>query len=341
MLILYIGDLHFSGWSMRGRIAVREKQIPFKERLVELDWPTTENPDGLLTAGDLPEEREARMGCQCAFADLRDLDSEGLLPGSVAEVLPRVPVLVDTGTSSVAADAVSIAEYLDEIAPDSGARLLGSTPTQRARIRSLCAWASHDLPMLINGASYAKSLRPQPPSPVEPGAAEQARWVCDTVAGLLRNLEGPYVVGEFSLVDVMLSPLFQQMLGWGIPITDSLVAEYSQRLLDRPSIRDHLDEAKAVYRAIAEAEVGSPQWILRHYRYHPVQQLLHDWQTDACLKVRNSTAELMITLAYKGATVEEIATIVSTEFGVPRTRVVFDIRSLLNRLDPGHEGRAA
>lgn len=341
MLILYLGDLHFSGWSMRGRVAVREKQIPFEERFVELDWPSTETAEGVLMVGDLPEEREARIGCQCAFEDLRVLDSEGLLPGSVVEALPRVPVLVNAGTCTVAADVVSIAEYLDEIAPDSGTRLMGSTPAQRARIRSLCAWASHDLSSLINGASYAKSLRPRPPSLVEPCAAEQAHWVCDTVATLLHQHRGPYTVGEFSLVDVMLSPLFQQMTGWGIPIADSDVAEYAELLLERPSIRDHLDEAKAVYRAIADTEVGSPQWILRHYRYNRTQRLLHDWQTDICMQVSNATAELVITLAYAGGTVEEIATIVSTEFGVPQARVVFDVRNLLNRLDPRHENEAA
>lgn len=340
MLILYLGDLHFSGWSMRGRIALREKQIPFEERVVELDWPTTENADGVLVAGDLPEQREARFGCQCAFGDLLALDRESLLPGSVAEALPRVPILVNTGTCTVATDVVSIAEYLDEMAPNSDVRLMGSTPALRARIRSLCAWASHDLPSLINGASYAKSLRPQPPSPAEACAVEQARWVCETVAALLRGYGGPYAVGEFSLVDIMLSPLFQQMTGWRIPIADDAVGEYAGRLLERPSISSHLDEAKAIYRAIANAEVGSPQWILCHYRYNQSQRLLHDWQTDICQRVSNATAEMVITLAYAGATVEQIATIVSTEYGAPRTQVSLEIRNLMDRLDPRQE-RAA
>lgn len=341
MLILYVGDLHFSGWSMRGRIAMREKNVGFEERCVELDWTTTENADGVLTVGDLPEEREAHIGCQCLFADLAALDSEGALAGSVVQNLPRVPVLVDTETRVVAADVVSIAEYLDEIAPASGTQLMGRTAAQRAQIRSLCAWASHDLSLLVYGASYAKSLRRQKQSPVEPGAIEQAHWVCDIVAALLDGSGGPWVVGDFSLADVMLSTYFQQMFGWGIDITDPQVADYAQRLLQRPSVSDHLDEARSVYDAIVEADMGSPLWVLRHYRYNRVHKLLHDWQADTCVRVGNATAERIVDLAYAGGTIGEIAAVVAAEYNAPFEQVASDVRQLLDRLTPPYESSAA
>ncbi|WP_280267583.1 PqqD family peptide modification chaperone [Nocardia wallacei] len=341
MLILYVGDLHFSGWSMRGRIALREKDIPFEERRIELDWPTTETADGILTVGDLPEEREAHIGCQCQFSDLAALDTQGALAGSVVGMLPRVPVLVDTSTGAVASDVVSIAEYLDEIAPESGARLMGATAARRAVIRSVCAWASHDLSRLIDDAPYAVSLRPQPSTHLDPGAVEQARWVCDIVAGLLDRYGGPYAVGEFSLVDVMLSTNIQQITGLGIPMTDTRVADYARRLLDRASVRDHLTEARAVYRAIEDAETGSPQWILRHYRYHRTQKLLHDWQTDTCVRLGNATAERIVDLARAGHTVDDIAETVAREFRTSAQRVTVDVLGLLDRLAPHHESKAA
>ncbi|WP_107657490.1 glutathione S-transferase family protein [Nocardia suismassiliense] len=341
MLILYVGDLHFSGWSMRGRIILREKQISFEERRIELDWPTTETPEGVLTVGDVIEEREAHIGCQCAFTDLQVLDTEGLLAGSVAELLPRVPILVDTDTRAIAADVVSIAEYLDDIASASGAALTGSTAAQRARIRTLSAWASHDLSLLIDDAPYAKSIRPQPPSELNAGAVEQARWVCDTVAALLGNSGGPFVVGDFSLVDVLLSTCFQQITGLGIGIADRRVAEYAHRLLQRPSVRDHLDEATAIYRVIDAAEFGSPQWILRHYRYNRELKLLHDWQTDTCVRVRNTTAERIIDLAYAGYDLDAIAASLAGEYRVPLNRATADVHSLLERLTPAKARRAA
>ncbi|MFI7189988.1 PqqD family peptide modification chaperone [Nocardia nova] len=340
MLILYAGDLHFSGWSMRGRIILREKQVPFRERRVELDWPTTETSDGVLTVGELSEEREARTGCQCLFEDLRALDSENMLTGSVAEPLPRVPILVDTDTLAVAADVVSIAEYLDEIAPDSGVRLLGSTAAERARIRSLTAWACHDLTQLIDNAPYAISLRPQPPSHLDPSAVEQAHWACETVAGLLSMYGGPYAVGGFSLVDVMLSTNFQQMAGLGIAIADVRVRDYSRRLLERESVRAHLEQARAVYRAIDEAETGSAQWILRHYRYNHVQKLLHDWQNNACVRIGNVTAERVVELAYGGASAGEIAARLAAEFNAPVEQTTIDVLTLLDRLHPTYETSA-
>lgn len=341
MLILYVGDLHFSGWSMRGRIIMQEKGIPFLERRIELDWPTAETSDGILTVGDLPEEREAHTGCQCSFEDLRELDVESLLPGSSVERLPRVPVLVDTETTAVAADVVLIAEYLDEIAPQPGTCLMGATPTQRARIRSLSAWASHDLAYLIDDAPYAISLRPHPPAYLDPRAVEQAHWVCDTVAALLDTHGGPYVVGEFSLIDIMLSTNFQQLAGLNIAIENPRVREYSEWLLARASIRAHLDEAQGVYRAIQDAEIGSAQWILRHYRYNRTQKLLHDWQNDACMRVRNTTAERIIDLAYAGRGAGEIAAVLAEEFNAPLERTTADVLVLLALLTPAYETSAA
>lgn len=340
MLILYAGDLHFSGWSMRGRIILHEKQVPFRERRVELDWPTTETSEGILTVGDLPEEREARTGCQCLFDDLRVLDSEDMLTGSVVERLPRVPVLVDTDTRAVAADVVSIAEYLDEIAPDSGVRLLGSTAAERARIRSVTAWACHDLTQLIDNAPYATSLRPQPPSHLDPSAVEQAHWVCETVAALMTAHGGPFAVGGFSLVDVVLSTNFQQMAGLGITIADSQVRDYARRLLERESVRAHLEQARAVYQAIGEAETGSAQWVLRHYRYNRTQRLLHDWQNDVCVRLGNVTAERVVDLAYGGASVGEIAARLAAEFNAPVEQTMIDVLALLDRLNPCYETSA-
>ncbi|MFI9509075.1 PqqD family peptide modification chaperone [Nocardia sp. NPDC052566] len=341
MLILYTGDLHFSGWSMRGRITVREKQIPYVERFVELDWPTTENSDGVLVVGDVSEEREAHIGCQCSFSDLQALDREALLAGSIVQLLPRVPVLVDTDTGAVAADVVSIADYLDRNAPDSGPRLLGLTPAERAQILSLCAWASHDLSPLVYGATYAKSLRPQRISKPDQAAVEQADWVCDTVAALLRKSGGPFAVGEFSLVDVMLSTYFQQITGWGIAITDAEVGAYAHRLLQRPSVRSHLEEASHLYRAIAEAGVGSPHWIVRHYRYHPERKLLHDWQTDTCMRVKNRTAERIIELAYDGRSLDEIAVALARDFHIPVDRARDDVQRMLDQLNPTATNKAA
>lgn len=333
MLTLYVGDLHFSGWSMRGRVAVAEKSLPVTERIVELDWPIRESSDGVLFAGTCADEREASIGCACDADDLAEADVEGILEDSAMSLLPRVPILADTETGAVAGDVVSIAEYLDEIAPESGVRLMGATRRQRALVRSICAWASHDLPYLREGASYARSLRASPGIP-GPGAVEQARWLCDVVSGLLRRSGGPFLVGDFGLADVMVSTYFQQLRGWHIAIDDSAVRDYARRLLERPSVAEHLDQARAIYRAVDEAPTGSPQWILRHYRYHPGKQLLHDWQRDRCERLVNTTAVEAVQLAYQGLDLEQITQALARIYKAPLERVADDVTTLFARLSP-------
>ncbi|WP_028477885.1 glutathione S-transferase family protein [Nocardia sp. CNY236] len=333
MLVLYIGDHHFSGWSMRGCVAVAEKCVPVTERVVELDWPTTENADGVLVVGDAIEEREAYFGCECDPVDLAALDREGMVAGSIAQILPRVPTLVDTDTEVVVTDVLSIAEYLDEIAPQSGVRLMGSTAREQALVRSICGWASHDLASLAHGASYAKSLRPNHGEP-DVKAIIQARWLCDSVAALLDRFGGPFVVGPFSLADVMLSTYFQQIHGWRIGIENPVVARYSALLLARSSVAAHLDRARAVYRAINEAQPGSPEWVVRHYRFHRGARLLHNWQADRCERLCNATAEQAVQLAYQGMSLDDITQALADAYRVPIERVGADLAALFAHLAP-------
>lgn len=332
MLVLYIGDYHFSGWSMRGRVAVAEKGLPVVERLVELDWPTTENDDGILVV-DSVAEREAAFGCQCDGADLLRLDSEGVLSNSIATLLPRVPILVDTDTEVIATDVIAIGQYLDDIAPDSGPRLLGASAGARARILSVCGWATHDLSPFIEGAPYALSLRADPGTAPQ-AAIEQARWVGDTVGGLLARFGGPFVVGEFSLADIVLSTCFQQIAGWGLPVEDRAVADYGARLLARASVLAHLDRAREIYRAIEDAEPGSPNWVVRHYRYHRQERLLHDWQRNRCQRLLNAISASAVEMAYDGLGTDAIARELAATHRVPLARVHADVRALFAHLAP-------
>jgi glutathione S-transferase len=338
VLVLYVGDKHFSGWSMRGRIAVMEKQVPYQERIVELDWPTHETDGGLLIVGDGDDRREARSGCGCGADDLMRLDAEGLLENSAASVLPRVPVLVDEVSGSVASDIVALAELLDELYPDSGTRLMGADLRTRAAVRSVAAWAHQDLGHLVGEATYALSLRPGR-SGVEMTnrAAQQAAWVCQTVEVLLRRSGGPWVFGEFTLADVMLSTNFQQLHGWRFPIAAAAVQEYAGQLLARWSVARHLDEARGPYVKIEASRSGSPAWILAHYRYNPRQRLLHDWQSDRCVRLSNQSAVDIVERCIAGDPREQIVAGVAARHRSSPERVRGDVDRLLRDLTPGPE----
>lgn len=334
MLILYVGDLHFSGWSVRGRIAVGEKQVPYQERLIELDWPTRENADGVLVVGEDNPAREVQGGCACETGDLLQLDQENLLAGSPALILPRVPVLVDTDSGAVASDILAVGELLDELYPDTGTCLMGKDVRTRAGVRSVAGWAYCDLGDLVHGASYGLSLRPGEKPVMGERAREQAGWVCDTVAALLDMSGGPFLCGQFTLADIMVSIHFQQMRGWGYNISDHGVALYASRLLSRPSIGPLLATAHAPYEQIAACVPGSLAWVLRHYRYHREHALLHDWQNDRCVRLANATARDIVELGFSGAGEDEIVTAMASRYAVPAQQVRDDVQQLRRQLSP-------
>lgn len=337
MLVLYTGDRFFSSWSMRGRVMVVEKGLEFVERPVELDWPVNPGPDGRMIAGDGNRLRESCSGCVCDTEDLAAPDVEGLVAGSVAALLPRVPVLVDDGTGVVASDVLAIAEYLDEQFPDRP--LLPSDAATRAAVRSLSAHLLCDLYVLLHEAPYAVSLRPGQRPPVPDGAAEQARWVGDVLGAVLARWGGEYLFGRFGLADVMLAPIAQQFRGWNLPAPEP-VAAYFARLLERPSVAEHLAQARRPYELIEEAEPGSPQWTVRHYRYRTKAGLLHDWQANRRHELVGPVARRAVDLAYQGADLAALIATIAAEFAAPRERVEADLTGLFAQLDPaaGQEG---
>ena len=339
MLVLYTGDRHFSSWSMRGRVMVVEKGVDFEERVVELDWPLNTAADGSLIAGDGNLLRESCAGCVCDRSELVERDAEQLIVAGVAALLPRVPVLVDTGTGAVVSDVLAIGEYLDEQFP--ARPLLPAAPARRAAARSLSAHVHCDLSVLLHEASYAVSLRPEPRPAVPPDAAEQARWLAGTLSDVRDRWGGEFLFGEFSMADAMVAPIAQQFHGWGLPAPRD-VSAYFARLLDRPSVAEHLAQARRPYDLIGEAVPGSPQWIVRHYRYHPGATLLHNWQADICHEVVGPVARRTVELAYQGADLDTITSIIAADFDASRERVAADLTVLFAQLDPtAHQERTA
>jgi glutathione S-transferase len=100
MLILYLGDHHFSSWSMRARLALMESGVEYTERVVELDWPTRTAGD-VLVVGDGDEGRKPHSACACTPSALATADKEALLAESFVGLVPQVPVLVDDQSGAV------------------------------------------------------------------------------------------------------------------------------------------------------------------------------------------------------------------------------------------------
>ena len=191
---LYIGNKNYSSWSLRAWLLLRQAGIAFTERQLRLDWT---------------------------------LDSQ--FKRTLLAIAPsgRVPLLVDDDGFAVW-DSLAIAETIAELHPEK--RLWPVDRRQRARARSLCA-EMH---------SGFTALRNRCPMNIEASLPEIGRRVATEwpdVADDLRRIDamwseqlaasgGPFLFGEFGIVDAYYAPVC------------SRVRSYACLLYTSPSPRD-------------------------------------------------------------------------------------------------------
>lgn len=206
--VLYTGTRNASSWALRAWLALRESNLSFEERVVDIRRPQR-------------------------FANL----------ARIAEFSPpaAVPVLVDGGT--VIFDSLAIMEYANELG---GGSLLPGYARLRARTRSLLAWVHSGLSQLCGTISfestfYAESRRF---TPVE--AIEAAR-IFKACEGELSARGGPYLVGELSLADLAFVPVARRLLSRDPDLSPwPRTRAWMERLLARPSVREWMREAEVL-----------------------------------------------------------------------------------------------
>lgn len=140
---------------------------------------------------------------------------------------------------SVLAEAVAIAEYLEELHPTPV--LIGSTPQQRAQTRQWWRRVELNVTEFIHNAyHYAEGLaRFETRIPVVPEAADGLKRVAqDRLRWLDGMLDGPYLCGErFSAVDIWLYVWLDFGLAVGQPFDRKLphIGPWFERVAARPS----------------------------------------------------------------------------------------------------------
>lgn len=327
-LVLFVGDRHFSSWSMRARVIMNEKGVPHLERSIALDWPMDYAGEGF--------EKEAEAACIAPGHILEDLPEGGVFQRSVTSRFPRVPLLVVPEQDIAVSDSIAIAEYLDEEFPELPP-LLGGTARERAEIRNFSLHVHADLGHLMHGASYGLSLRTQLDLGPTPEALDQARWLGATIAWCLGRHGGPYLFGAFSLADAMVAPVAQQIRGWGLDFGQpqgSAADAYLTRLLERPSVAGHLADAREPYDTIAGRAEGTPAWIAAHYRRHESSPVINNWQTDMYHRLENPSARRAFLLAREGKSFPEIVAAVAAEYRAPKDSVSEDLKAFFDQLHP-------
>lgn len=146
----------------------------------------------------------------------------------------KVPVIVDNG--KVLFESCIINEYLDEKYPNPP--LMPKDPYARGRVRVLIDYGLnyiHSPYWALRGEMIKKD-------------AERDRAVIEETRRTLRDLlqyfeaevEGkPYLMGDFSLLDIALVPRFIRMETYGVFPTPSLprLGAWFQRMKERPSVK--------------------------------------------------------------------------------------------------------
>ena len=218
---LYIGNKNYSSWSLRAWLLLRQAGIAFTERQLRLDWT---------------------------------LDSQ--FKRTLLAIAPsgRVPLLVDDDGFAVW-DSLAIAETIAELHPEK--RLWPVDRRQRARARSLCA-EMH---------SGFTALRNRCPMNIEASLPEIGRRVATEwpdVADDLRRIDamwseqlaasgGPFLFGEFGIVDAYYAPVCSRVRTYALPLGAAALA-YVERIHALPAMREWCAAARDEHDFIEDDE---------------------------------------------------------------------------------------
>ena len=204
--VLYSGTKNASSWAFRAWLALREAQVVFEERVIDIRRPQR-------------------------FENLN----------KIGEFSPpaAVPVLVDGET--VIFDSLAIMEYANDLADGA---LLPRDAKKRARARSFLAWQHAGLSGLCPRLSFESSFYPDKRAMTFDERWQAAR-AYDAFETQLSTSGGPYLLGDLSLADIALVPTVLRLtchtpslMQW--PGVDA----WSRTLLERTAIREWMAEAR-------------------------------------------------------------------------------------------------
>ena len=210
MLKLYIGNKHYSSWSMRPWVLLKQAAIPFEEIKIRFD----------------------------SF----EADSEFRKKASSVNPAGKVPVLDDEGL--LIWDTLAIAEYVAERFPDKN--LWPTSVAARARARSVCAEMHSGFgalraacPMNIEAdLSDVGQLIWRDKAAVRSDVARLiAMW-----RELLAAHGGPMLFGSFGIADAFFAPVCMRLKNYALPIPQD-ISDYVERVCALPGVKAWMDDA--------------------------------------------------------------------------------------------------
>ena len=206
--ILYSGTKNASSWAFRAWLALKEQDVEFEERVVDIRKPQ-------------------RLGNLALIAEFSP-------PGAV-------PVLVDG--DAIIYDSLAIMEDANERGDGS---LLPKDMKLRAQTRSLVAWQHSGLANLCPRLSFESSFYPDK-RPMNPEEAADTKRLFDVLEETLQRSDGPFLAGALSLADLAFVPTLIRIMShepdsgaW--PLTQV----WYELLLCRDSVKEWMQEASGL-----------------------------------------------------------------------------------------------
>jgi glutathione S-transferase len=195
---LVIGTKKWSTWSMRPWLVLKHVEAPFTETLVELR-------------------------------------QDGVTQPAIAAHSPsgQVPALKVDGM--VIWDSLAICEFLAERFPQ--ARLWPQDPMSRALARSAASEMHAGFQSLRGECPMALDVAPHHPN-LSPATEANIRRIVRLWSDLLARSSGPFLCGEWGIVDAFFTPVASRFHTYSVRLSDygdiGPAGAYCERLLETP-----------------------------------------------------------------------------------------------------------
>jgi len=160
-----------------------------------------------------------------------------------------VPCLTYDGTKIW--DTLAIGEFLNEIAPAAG--LLPADRMHRARCRSICGeihsgFTSLRSALPMNLKAHFPKFKVWSKAQGDIARVTQIWRECLTASG------GPYLFGKISMADAMYAPVATRFRTYDVTLDETCQA-YCDRILERPEMREWIEQAMLEEDVLDELEV--------------------------------------------------------------------------------------
>jgi len=203
--ILYTGNRNASSWAFRAWLALKEQGIPFEEKLIDIRRPQR-------------------------WQNLKE----------IGEFSPpaAVPVLNDDGF--IIFDSLAIMEYANEVG---GGGLMPEDIKARAKVRAFVGWQHSTFGRICSNLFFESAFYPEKKelSHDEINTIEQ---VYDVWENTISEFGGEYLVGSYSLADIMFVPSVVRFNAHYAPNERwPNTKHWFEALLSRPYVKEWMDEA--------------------------------------------------------------------------------------------------